>query len=64
MNATSSILSIGKIAGDLQRPVTEILLAVDRLSIRPAMTINGILHFDESDVSTIAAYLRDHDARK
>jgi hypothetical protein len=64
MNATSSVLSVGRIASDLQHSVTEILHAADALGIRPSLVINRILHFDECDVGMIGKYLRDHDARK
>lgn len=58
MNATSSVLTVGRIASDLQRPVSEILRVAEQLGIYPSLVINGVKHFSDNDVDRISGHLR------
>lgn len=57
MMQTQSLASVGYIAGQLQTPVARILAIAASEGIRPAMTINGIVHFSDDDVERIAGYI-------
>lgn len=57
MDATNSILSSGRIACELQQPITRIMRAAGELGIVPIIVINNVPHFDASDVEKIADQL-------
>jgi hypothetical protein len=59
MNATEpvAITSLGKVCAELQRPITAIRRAADRLGIVPAIVINDVPHYAASDVERIAEHL-------
>lgn len=57
-NIRLDVLSIGKAAGELQLPVSQIHRLVFELGIQPAARINGIDHFDTADVERLAAHVR------
>lgn len=52
--------SIGHLCQSLQSPFARIRRVVDALGISPAVTINGVEHFDEQQCEQIADYLRLH----
>jgi hypothetical protein len=63
MNAMSNetpqhLESIGHLCQSLQSPVARIQRAVESLGVRPAMTINGIPHYDGPQCEQIALALR------
>jgi hypothetical protein len=58
MNNTTAIVSIGLLACRIQAMPDEIQRATAALGIVPAMVINAVDHFAESDVQRIADYLR------
>ena len=63
MTTTStSIVSIGKAAELLQAGMVRIRNTAADLAIRPALTINGIDHYDEADVERIGDKLRERKA--
>lgn len=55
---SNSIISIGQAAQLLQAMPSRISAAAIELHIEPAMRINGIAHFAETDLERIAAHLR------
>jgi hypothetical protein len=57
MTATKAIASAAYLSQVLQRGPGEIHAAAERAGVRPAMSINGRLHYRESDVSKIKAAL-------
>jgi hypothetical protein len=59
---TNSIISIGQAAALIQAMPTRIRNAAIALGIQPAMRINNVDHFAESDIERIAAYLRNQAA--
>ena len=61
MDATSSIVSVGCAASQLQTNVTRLIQAARALSIQPAQTINGIQHYSENDIERIRAFLLRHE---
>lgn len=59
---TTSIVSIGKSAELLQAGMVRIRNTAAELGIRPALTINGIDHYDEADVERIGERIRERKA--
>jgi hypothetical protein len=57
MNATSSLLSSGYLACNLQRPVTAVLKAARELAMEPALLLNGVPHYDAVQAEAIADHL-------
>jgi len=53
-----SIVSIGQAAALIQMMPSEISAVAAELGIQPAIRINGIDHFCESDLQRIAEHLR------
>lgn len=62
MSATQSIVSIGKLCAICQAGPDRIRAAADVLRIKPALSINGVPHYDETDVPRIAHHL--HTSRR
>ncbi len=60
---TLDISSIGRIAGELQCPVHELLAIAEQLGIVPGAIINGCPHFSAEDRSRIAEHLRMRDKK-
>ena len=56
------IVSIGRIAGQLQCPPQKLHAIAQQLGIMPAGRINGILHYAADDIERIAAQLRSLDS--
>ena len=56
MNEPFQLYSIGFACQQLQLPIAKIRAAADRLGIRSS-SINGVVHFSESDVELIRATL-------
>ena len=54
MNTPIDLSSIGFLCQQLQLPIAKIRAAADRLGIRSS-SINGVVHFSESDVELIRA---------
>jgi len=61
---TNSIYSIGQVAALIQEMPRRIHTAADKLKIKPAMRINGVVHYDESDVERIQVYLKRNSGRR
>ena len=57
-DATKDFVSIGCLAGQLQRPVRAIEQAAKALQIDPALRLNGVAHFDGGQVERLAEALR------
>lgn len=57
--STQSIVSIGKSAELLQAGMVRIRNTAAELGIKPALTINGIDHYDEADIERIGVKLRE-----
>src|SRR5690606_9667956 len=53
-NAMNNIYSLGNAAALIQIMPTEIRKAAEALNIKPSVFINGIPHFEESDLQRIA----------
>ncbi len=62
MNATSNIVSIGRLSCDVQASVTRVRAALERLGIAPTISINGIDHFDAAVADRLFPALADRDA--
>ncbi len=58
MIKTTSIISVGQAASLVQHMPAVIIAAAARLHIEPAMRINGIVHFHETDLQRIAEAIR------
>ncbi len=58
MTLPESIASIGHVAANLQRSPEQIRLIASRLGITPAVLINEIAHYEESDLQQIAEAFR------
>lgn len=56
--ATQDFYSIGHLAGMLQRSTRAIERLANKLKITPAMRVNGVAHFDGSQVERIAGAFR------
>lgn len=54
---SNSIIAIGKAVHILHVMPNRIRAAAGELGITPAIKINGVEHFDESDVGRIGQYL-------
>ena len=54
---SNSIIAIGKAVSILHVMPNRIRAAAGELGITPAIKINGVEHFDESDVGRIGQYL-------
>jgi hypothetical protein len=54
---SNSIIAIGKAVSILHVMPNRIRAAAGELGIVPAIRINGVEHFDESDVGRIGLYL-------
>lgn len=63
MSATTSIVSLAKLCEIAQAGPDRIRAAADSLRIRPALSINGIPHYDEADVPRIAKHLSRRKAK-
>jgi len=62
--ATRHLESIGHLCASLQKPYATIRRAIDTLGIVPAVTINGIDHFDGEQCERIEKMIRgerDHE---
>lgn len=59
-----NIIAIGRIAGEIQAPVSMVGRIADELGIKPVGRINGVVHFDAADVERIAARLRAIDQQR
>lgn len=57
MLATQSITSIGHACAVLNRPFAPVQRAIAELGIRPAVTINGVVHLADEDVDRIRQHL-------
>lgn len=55
MTQLKSIVSIGKLAGEIQLPVQSITAITARHGIEPAILINGVAHFDDAAAERIAS---------
>jgi hypothetical protein len=51
---TTHLESIGHVCATLQYPYGRIRRVVDKLGLKPAVTINGVDHFDAKQVEQIA----------
>lgn len=54
---SNSIIAIGKAVSILHVMPSRIRAAAGELGITPAIKINGVEHFDETDVGRIGQYL-------
>lgn len=58
MNASTKHLeSIGHLCASLRAPFARVRRAVDALGIEPAVTLNGVPHFDGAQCEQIAQHL-------
>jgi hypothetical protein len=55
---TMHLESIGHLCQSLQSPYARIQRAIEKLNVRPAVTINGIAHFNEEQTERIADAVR------
>lgn len=60
---TISIVSIGQAAAFIQTMPNRIRAAAEALGISPAMRINNIPHYAESDLERIAEFIRNQNPR-
>ena len=61
--ATQNLVSLGKVCSILQAAPTAIERAAHAAGVRPALVLNGIKHFDESDVPNIRRELKRKGSR-
>jgi hypothetical protein len=54
-SAVLHLRSLGQLTSDLQRPYAALARAVDRLAVRPKVTIDGVPYFDGAAVAAITA---------
>lgn len=59
VEATHDFASIGQLCGNLQQTPRAIERACDVLKIKPAMRLNGVLHFDAAQAEKITAHFRE-----
>ncbi|TWT29317.1 hypothetical protein KOR34_52270 [Posidoniimonas corsicana] len=55
---TPNLLPIGRIAVQIQSPLSDIRRAAAAAGVEPALSLNGVLYFSEVDVEKIDAHLR------
>lgn len=60
--ATQHLETIAHLCASIQAPYARIAKAVEALGLKPAVTINGIPHFDELACEKIAEHLADQRA--
>tara|TARA_A100001391_G_scaffold67455_1_gene43151 strand:+ start:279 stop:506 length:228 start_codon:yes stop_codon:yes gene_type:complete len=58
VNGPVDLTSIGKLASEVQTPVSGLQNVITRLSIQPVQRINGVPYFSAQDCERIAAQLR------
>ena len=61
---TQHLESLGHLCASLQAPYARVRRAVDALGIEPAVTINGVPHFDEQQCDCIAREIKSHKETK
>lgn len=59
-DATVELVSIGRLAGTLQRSTREISYAARCAGVSPAMRLNDVAYFGIDDVEQITAWFRTH----
>lgn len=55
---TISVLSVGRLSTLFQTSPTSIEKAAMRAGVRPAMKLNGVVHFSEDDIPAIRRELK------
>ena len=61
--ATTHLESIGHLCASLQAPYGRIRNEIDRLQIKPAVSINGIEHYSADDCERIADAIRNQESK-
>ena len=56
---TQHLESLAHLACSLQVPIASVRRAAERAGVVPAISINGIDHYDEAGAERIASQLRD-----
>ena len=55
--ASKTMVSVGALSARCNAPLTRVIKAVEALDIRPAMTIDSVVHLDEDDAQRVAEWL-------
>lgn len=58
MNVAHEIVSLGRLAGEIQYPLAALRKAATELGMTATLTINGIDHFSVEDAERIAERVR------
>ncbi len=54
-----NLSSIGHVSGQLQYSVQRLAAIAAELGVQPSLTINGVPHFEETDVEKLASRVRE-----
>ncbi len=58
IDSSHDLYAVGQLAAHMQRSVGQITRAAEALEIAPAFRINGVPHFDASQVDQLTDYFR------